>query len=179
MADPIDRDALVLENLHLAQWFARRAWRRLRLDEPGRGAPEQLDDLVQEMRLALMTAAEQYDPARGAFSTFAHWKMRGRLSRVLARWAHLPAPHFDPDFFDRLPDPSPSAESVAESAESLAWTEEALRFLPPREAELVRRTMLGDEAQAALAEEWGVSKQRVSQIAEQALARLRRRFAEV
>jgi RNA polymerase sigma factor (sigma-70 family) len=72
------RDELVRANLPLAYFWARRcarhpAARRLCLD---------YEDLVQEFSLALTRAADSFDPAKGAFGTFAWWKMRGCWSQL-------------------------------------------------------------------------------------------------
>lgn len=165
----------MLEHLHLAAWFARRAWDHLWLDE--RGAPDQLDDLVQEMRLALFDAARTFDPDKGAFTTFAHWKMRGWLSRILHRWASLPMPPHDPDFFDNLPDDAPSADALAERAELRDAVADAMRFLSPREREAIQRRHFDGKMLDDVARDWGVTRERVRQIQIRAEAKLRKRLA--
>jgi len=66
------RDQLVEEHLRLASHFARRY--------SGRGLSR--DDLEQTARLALVRAAERFDPDRGfAFATFASRSIDGELKR--------------------------------------------------------------------------------------------------
>lgn len=62
------RNAIVEANLPLAKYYARR------LGGPPGAGPLGWDDLVQEMTVALMRAAETWDPAEAKFSTYAkHW----------------------------------------------------------------------------------------------------------
>jgi DNA-directed RNA polymerase specialized sigma24 family protein len=72
--------------VRLAKWFSLRceghpAARRLGLD---------LDDLAQEFALALLAAAPTYDPSRGAYTTWAVWRMRGRWSQIRERARRRP-----------------------------------------------------------------------------------------
>jgi len=70
VVDPVQRDRLVTENLGLAHHLARRFANR----------GESHDDLVQAASLALIRAAERFDPGRGvAFSTFATRTILGEL----------------------------------------------------------------------------------------------------
>ena len=39
------------------------------------------DDLIQEGRLGVLAAIEQFDPTIGSFSTFVHYKIRGKIKR--------------------------------------------------------------------------------------------------
>ena len=68
------RDLLVLHNLRLVLWVARKhLWSKL-----------ELADLVQEGVIGLIIAAEKYDHRQGfAFSTYAHWWVRQIISRLI------------------------------------------------------------------------------------------------
>lgn len=68
------RDTLVLHNLRLVLWTARKyLWSKL-----------ELADLVQEGIIGLMIAADKYDYKLGfAFSTYAHWWVRQALTRAI------------------------------------------------------------------------------------------------
>jgi RNA polymerase sigma-B factor len=67
---PLDRHALIVDNLGLAEHLARRF--------ANRGEP--LEDLVQTASLALVRAAERFDPSLGfEFSTFATRTILGEL----------------------------------------------------------------------------------------------------
>lgn len=68
------RAALVRANFGLAVTFAKRHARH--------GVP--LHDLIQEANLALMRAADKFDPRRGIrFSTYAAWWIRQQINRAL------------------------------------------------------------------------------------------------
>jgi RNA polymerase primary sigma factor len=67
------REHLVLPNLRLVLHWANRF----------RGSGMEFEDLVQEGNLALMLAAESFDPDRGRFSTHASTKIRSGLLRAL------------------------------------------------------------------------------------------------
>lgn len=69
------RNRLVELHLKLAFWAAGRLHRRYpKLD---------LDDLTEEASLAIIAAVEAFDPARGAFATYAYHKIRGRFTDLM------------------------------------------------------------------------------------------------
>lgn len=70
-----ERNALVLAHQGLAKAAALKVARDYRLPA---------DDLCQEAFVALLVAAERYDPARGTkFSTYAVWVIRGRFKKFI------------------------------------------------------------------------------------------------
>jgi len=71
------RDTLVRYHLRMARSFARHYARH----------GSSFDDLVQEASLALLRAAESFDPGRSVrFSTYAAYWIRARLQRAVAKW---------------------------------------------------------------------------------------------
>lgn len=71
------RDTLVLDHQGVARAAALEAARRWKVSA---------DDLCQEAFIALIIAAERYDPNRGAqFATYAVWVIRGRLKTAIER----------------------------------------------------------------------------------------------
>lgn len=73
------RKALVEANLRLVVSVAK--------DYAGLGLP--LADLIQEGSLGLLRAAEDYDPDRGRFSTYAVWWIKQAIRRALDRDSRL------------------------------------------------------------------------------------------
>jgi RNA polymerase sigma-B factor len=74
MTEPTERERLITENLGLARMLSRRFSRR--------GVPD--EDLFQVASLALVKAADRFDPERGvAFSTYASRTVVGELKHHL------------------------------------------------------------------------------------------------
>jgi RNA polymerase sigma factor (sigma-70 family) len=72
--DRVARAALVEEHMGLVRSIAFR-YRNL-------GVPE--EDLVQEGAIGLLTAVDEYDPARGtSFSTYAFWRIRAAVTHAV------------------------------------------------------------------------------------------------
>src|SRR5436309_3360609 len=76
-----DRNALVLSCVPLAAALVRR------LAYPSGGTPPRglppFADVLQEAFLALVRAADLYDPSRAKFSTYAHWAVLNRVLGLL------------------------------------------------------------------------------------------------
>ena len=158
----------------------------------GRGVP--LVDLVNEGNLGLVRAADRFDPGRGVrFISYAHfWVRRAMMQSIMSeserRSPSDPAPRRlsldDPvtggacTLAELLPDertPPPGArlahDRLCEAVEA------SLTDLPPRERDVVRRYFgLGGEGTLNLGEiasDLGVSRERVRQLKERGLSRLR------
>jgi len=72
--DRVARTAIVEEHMGLVRSIAFR-YRNL-------GVPE--EDLVQEGAIGLLTAVDEYDPARGtSFSTYAFWRVRAAVTHAV------------------------------------------------------------------------------------------------
>ncbi len=163
---PADRERLVTENLRLCDWTVNRALRHV---WDGTFQPDERDDLVQEARLGLMRAAVLFDPTRGVrFGTFAFWHIRQRVGRAMDRWHRVIPPPADPDVFLFLPDwrPEPPEQvALAESAEvESSAVEHALSTLHPRQAFVLRRRLMEGALLREVADELGVTRERVRQM---------------
>lgn len=73
------RNELVLRNMKLIPWIARR-YLSSGLD---------FEDLMQEGAFGLMTAAEKYDYRIGRFTTYATWWVRQSLGRAVMDHSHM------------------------------------------------------------------------------------------
>lgn len=178
------------------------------------------DDALQDCRLALLSAAESYDPAKGAFTTYAKWKMfaavsdgwdrslpayvpEGRLKLMragrldAADAARIEAFRGCPDvdevmrteeaagvydeilYGETVPEPDPAGpQEVAELRELRETLLKAVSALgDPREAFVLMRyySMGGDEPETLeqVGRKLGLSRDRVKQIRDHALRKLR------
>ena len=154
------RDELIRRGLPLADGLARRHQDR----------PEPLDDLEQVARIGLIKAVDRYDPARGSFAAFAVITVCAELKRhprvpATAAAAVLPATRVrmlaggTDETMDGLPD-------------RLAVTE-LVRTLPYRIQRIITWHFYGNQTQARIAEQLGVSQMQVSRLMQQALTWLR------
>jgi len=171
---------LVEEALHLPKREARR-WRHMKIDQ---------EDLVADGNLGLAKAARKYDPSHGVpFPAFAHHYVRGAITdtvRRLVRRHHLgdgvyadvhafsdltqpdaDAPAYDP------PDPGPTPDEAVENRDRLR----ALATLPERERIALIRTVIDGDTAADVAEELGISANRVYTLVHDGSARVRKRAA--
>ena len=131
-------------------------------------------DLLQEGRLGLWQAVLHFDPARGvAFSTYAWVAIERRVWRAVARGRDQAA-----GLEGGAPaEPEAQVEAVWQQAQMRVALREALRHLPerPRQVILVAYGLQGEPPRslAALGRDYGVSRERVRQWRNEALAVLR------
>ncbi len=71
--DPEARNVLVEHNLRLVPWVAKGYL----------GCGLDYADLVQEGNIGLLKAVDKFDPAKGAFSTYAYWWIRQSITRAI------------------------------------------------------------------------------------------------
>ena len=148
------------------------------------------DDLMQSGYIAMARALEEYDPSKGRFVTylgyFLHSEFRiaiGRSDRQLRdplnKCLSLDAPINEDEettFKDTVPDPHDYAEEAEHHVfvqELRHALDEAMAALPAREATAVRSYYYDRQTQAETAEQLGVTYQRVKQLRDSGLHRLR------
>ncbi len=145
-----ERDQLLKQHFGLVHHVARKMQKHLSTEAS-------FDDLVSAGSVGLMSAAENFDPARGlAFSTFALPRIRGAILDDLRKQ-------------DRVP------RSVRRRARALHAARE-LVALPPRERQVLALYYYEELTQQQIAQVLGVTESRVSQIRAHAVARLRDRL---
>jgi RNA polymerase primary sigma factor len=162
-----------------------------------------LADLINEGNVGLMRAAMRFDESRGVkFISYAVWWVRQAIVQALSEFSspvRIPANRFgtapiargylsldtngrpsdDGKLLDILPDESSPAPDEEVTTNSLSATiDEALSRLSPREALVIRRYFGFDGREGITLEEigveLGVTRERVRQIKERALLRLRK-----
>ena len=126
------------------------------------------DDLAQEGALEVLKCLPKYDPARGAFSTFAVFHVRRRIQTVITRGDGRARRGWQPTV--ALPDEETLAEPRGEAREPMDWgdAENRLLRLPTRQAELLR-LYIGGWSLKQIALRMRCSSQRVSQLIQRAI----------
>lgn len=142
----------------------------------------QTEDLESVALLALWDACRWYNPARGAFSTYAHHAIRRRIRRVLARagseepMLSLDAPAVPGESVclqDMLVAPGPDVgEQVIRRIEQEDMRA-LLERLPKRTADAIRLWAEGF-GPAEIGRRLGISRQRAHQLPREGAALLRR-----
>ena len=158
----------------------------------------EFDDLLQEAVTGVLTYAHNYDPERGSFSTYVYrsaynWLVQRvfvadncncrrvnqetvSLNRVV-RYARssATADHADVELMDLIPskdDTEHDVMRVLDTERALALMDEKLK---PKEAYVLRRLLVDDDMPTleAVAAELGLSRERIRQLKESGLRRLR------
>lgn len=157
-----DRDAFAL----LFEHFAPRVKSyMLRLGAP----PETAEELAQECLLTVWRKATLFDPARAGASTWIFAIARNLRIDAVRRQRR---PRFEDDPTDE-PAPEPPADAIAFAAERDVRLREAMRELPPDQAEVIRRSFFQDKAHSEIARELSLPLGTVKSRLRLALARLR------
>jgi RNA polymerase primary sigma factor len=177
------RRRLITANLRFVVSVAR--------DYRGRGLP--MADLVNEGNLGLLRASERFDESRGVrFVSYAHWWVRRSILHAIERqggrartgragppWVSIDEPIVGAvTLQDVLPDsrePGPDERLRLDRLKGAVRA--SLTDLPEREREVVSRHFGvgsgGDESLAQIARSLGVTRERVRQLRDQGLQRLR------
>jgi len=127
--------------------------------------PHHLDDLVAAGNMGLVEAHKRYDPARGVkFLTFAYNYVRYEMQKYLKK------DQSTVEFLDKY---SPVAEALIPASRDL---NSVLNGLSYRDQQIVRERFENDKTLLEVAQELGVTKQRVSQMESKILRTLRKRL---
>src|SRR5215210_8794715 len=184
----ISKEALITQNLRLAPYCVRRFLSRYRIP-PVLGLDT--EDLVSEAFLALCRAADMWDPARGAFSTYAvvainNWlinvcKLDRASIRTELEMLSLDTPVGEAEeerLMDLLPDQGRDLEELVLSRILADDLRAAVRELPDRDREVMTALLQG-ETPSELARAYGCSRQRIEQIQSRAYRRLKNRLGHL
>lgn len=160
------REALILAYRPMVYWLAKK------LKVPYNTYP----DLVQEGMVALITAVDAFDIGRkNHFSTYAYYKIRGRMINFLQRVeakAPIPADEAVCEAEDMR-----AASRVMSEADRAEWTIDiasALSRLSARESDIVSALVLGERSAKEVAKEIDIDVSHVYRIKRKAVSKLRR-----
>ncbi len=190
--DQIAREELILSNQGLVYFIARK------YNVPG--LP--LNDLVQEGNIGLMRAAENFDPGKGKFGTYAFWWVKAYILRAIKRnWlVHIPSRRHDAKGHDEQDAPFCWMVELEESAtvpseggeldpfeavsrnETKQGIQRMLSELEPRERRVIcLRFGIGycgkEHTLEEIARSVGLSREGVRQVIDRALVKMRERNA--
>lgn len=176
------RDLLVRANLRLVNAFARTYSRKTKAS---------FDDLRSEGHLALLRAVDCFDYSLGnRFSTYATWAIRhsaGRLSKVTFR-DHERFTPVDPvvlrEQVSRVPEDNSEEQRELQRPDIRRLVDELLSTLKERESQIVRERfglIAAGESRTfrEIAEDMGISRERVRQLQNQAIERMREALLEI
>ncbi|MBR5964493.1 MAG: sigma-70 family RNA polymerase sigma factor [Treponema sp.] len=186
-------DALVVSNLRFVAKVANSC--KTFLKEDGL----KIEDLIMEGNIALMTAAQKFDPAKDArFCTYAVWWIKNAIFRTLAKkiktcsWtaARLDVCYKASDEDDCQPlvnyfpdEKNPDPEKEAVDANVAQTVRTALEALKPKEREVIKCHFGfgGTECMTLqqIGDKMGHTKEGIRQIEKSGLQKLRKQLAQV
>lgn len=137
------------------------------------------DDIVQDLSVGLIKAIDRWDPERGTWRMYAFHLMKRELHAWRKRSAlishpdgHVVFDNEDGDIFRRLSSPA-EAEDITDGHRLV----EEIKQLKPREQETLLNRFMLEESVRETSKHIGCSPQRVQQIQDEALKKLKKRMA--
>ena len=163
--DEAARDELILAYRPMVYWLAKK------LRVPYSTYP----DMIQEGMVALISAVDAFDIDRSnRFSTYAYYKIRGRMINFLQRVeAKAPIPVEESIFVDE----ELRADVLSSEAERSEWTidiEQAMSMLSEREADILNALVVEGRVAKEVASEVNLDVSHVYRIRRKALDKLRK-----
>lgn len=159
------REELILAYRPMVYWFAKS------LKVPYNTYP----DLIQEGMVALIAAVDAFDLARNnRFSTFAYYRIKGRMINFLQRGeAKAPIPVDEEIFVEE----DARSTAVSSGADRLEWNidlERAMQCLTENESDVIRALIFEGDGAKDVAERRTVDVSHVYRIRRRALEKLRK-----
>lgn len=158
------------DNPKFIYWLGHKIGWRLKRRAPTK---DELDDFCQELTVQLLEHSHQYDPERGAITTWAEWRMRAIVSRaglkknqdilfqVCADFSDDNGTTWDETIPGREPEPCDVVERVELLAVARETIQEKICELRPPQAWAIHGQMLEGQNCQQLAEQRGISDQSV------------------
>lgn len=141
-------------------------------------ALDELDDLVGQATVTLIRAVERFDVERGfRFSTYATRAIRSELARWVSKLRRRQLACMPTAAMQLVADRPRSTRSAADHWRAYCCLESMLDALESREAHVIRSRFglsdeCGEQTLQAIADEFGVSRERVRQLERRALKKL-------
>lgn len=186
-------EELWLQVVDLVKWYATRFYYLLSANGSVHGL--EISDLIQEAYFGFISATESFDPGRGVkFTYYLLWHIRAAFQATVGRTDHkrrdplnycislnYPVNEEDDDpliehIADTVSDGRDNYTAIEEKIfiEQLHQAlENTLNRLPDREGKALRDYYFGDMTQAQIAAELGCNPQRVAQLQQAGLHRIR------
>lgn len=137
------------------------------------GTPgDQAEEWVQDAMLSIWTKAESFDPAQSSAATWIFTIARNKKIDALRKTGRIGFDQNDPAFVPDTASPAPDAHVIA--AERSAKIADALRTLPPEQAEVLRKSFFEDKTHMEIARETTLPLGTVKSRIRHALERLSR-----
>jgi RNA polymerase sigma-70 factor (ECF subfamily) len=111
--------------------------------------PDAADELAQETMLAVWDKAAKYDSTKAAASTWIFTIARNKRIDYVRKTRH-PEPEGE---LDRAEDHAPRADESLTLTEEAAALAEAIKKLPPEQAELIQKAFFEEKSHSDIAEE--------------------------
>jgi len=171
---------LLRDNVSLLYWLGKRMLRPVRSH-----TPDDVDEFVSELTLLALKKKDQFDPAKGKFSTWMHWQARCVRSRLNLKnrltWTPEGRGGEEVSAIDLTgvdQEPSMRVEN-AETSENVRQSfHEAMLKLPGNLRSVARSVLVRGTSLRELAAMRGVRKVAVEQNFRRAKARLKRSMAK-
>lgn len=135
----------------------------------GGASPDQADELAQETMIAVWQKARSFDPAKASASTWIFTIARNKRIDALRK---TPRPEMDAEDLD-LADEAPSASEAMTQAQETDIMAQAIKTLPPEQADLLYKSFFEDKTHADIAKETKLPLGTVKSRIRLALERLR------
>ena len=138
-------------------------------------APQEAEELMQEVLIIVWQRAETFDAKQASVSTWIFTIARNKRIDALRRERR---PEIDPNDPALVPAAEPAADDTLATLQQNARLREAIEVLPPEQIELVRMAYFEDKAHVAIAEEKNLPLGTVKSRLRLALGHLRKALKE-
>lgn len=171
------------QNPKFILWLGHKIGWRLKRRTPTK---DELDDFCQDIVASMLEYSHQYDPARGAITTWAEWRMRALISKaglkknqeilfqVTADFSDEAGTSWDETIPGREPDPLDVASHQELQAVACELIHQKIGELRPPQAWAVHGYLIEGQTKQQLAQRRGISDQSIRESVRYGKRNLRR-----